>query len=255
MNKVLAISLNTFKESIRDKVLLSLSALGFFLIAISKIVVPISIGQANKIIKDLGLGLVELFSLLIIVLIGTRILYQEIERKTIYSIISKPVKDWEFVFGKSLGLYILIILIQLILFLIFIIFNKFYLGKIDWYLLNALYFFLFEFLFLNAIAVFFSCFTTPITAGILTLLVFFMGQFTHYLKDLVVLLKLPELSAIANFLYFVLPNFSVFNVKASVVYHIPISINSYFLAASYSILYSIIILTISSMFYSIKEYL
>ena len=254
MNKILAISVNTFKESIRDKTLLSLSILGFLLIAASKIFVPISIGQAHKIIKDFGIGMVELFSLFTVVLIGTRILYQEIERKTIYSIMSKPVRDWEFVFGKFLGLYYLIIFIQFILFIIFILFTRFYLGGVDWYLLNALYFFLFEFLLLNALALFLSCFTTPITAGILTLIMFFIGQLTHYLKDLVVVMKLPELSPIVNFLYFILPNFSIFNVKASVVYHIPISINSYFLAFSYSVLYSTILLILSSIFYSLKEY-
>lgn len=254
MNKILAISVNTFKESIRDKTLLSLSILGFLLIAASKIFVPISIGQAHKIIKDFGIGMVELFSLFTVVLIGTRILYQEIERKTIYSIMSKPVRDWEFVFGKFLGLYYLIIFIQFILFIIFILFTRFYLGGVDWYLLNALYFFLFEFLLLNAVALFLSCFTTPITAGILTLMMFFIGQLTHYLKDLVVVMKLPELSPIVNFLYFILPNFSIFNVKASVVYHIPISINSYFLAFSYSVLYSTILLILSSIFYSLKEY-
>lgn len=254
MNKILAISVNTFKESIRDKTLLSLSILGFLLIAASKIFVPISIGQAHKIIKDFGIGMVELFSLFTVVLIGTRILYQEIERKTIYSIMSKPVRDWEFVFGKFLGLYYLIIFIQFILFIIFILFTRFYLGGVDWYLLNALYFFLFEFLLLNALALFLSCFTTPITAGILTLMMFFIGQLTHYLKDLVVVMKLPELSPIVNFLYFILPNFSIFNVKASVVYHIPISINSYFLAFSYSVLYSMILLILSSIFYSLKEY-
>lgn len=254
MNKILAISVNTFKESIRDKTLLSLSILGFLLIAASKIFVPISIGQAHKIIKDFGIGMVELFSLFTVVLIGTRILYQEIERKTIYSIMSKPVRDWEFVFGKFLGLYYLIIFIQFILFIIFILFTRFYLGGVDWYLLNALYFFLFEFLLLNALALFLSCFTTPITAGILTLIMFFIGQLTHYLKDLVVVMKLSELSPIVNFLYFILPNFSIFNVKASVVYHIPISINSYFLAFSYSVLYSTILLILSSIFYSLKEY-
>ncbi|MCK4226357.1 hypothetical protein KAX29_05660 [candidate division WOR-3 bacterium] len=254
MSRVFAIASNTFRESIRDKILLSLTVLGFLLIAASKVFVPISIGQQAKIIKDFGVGLIEIFSLLIVVLIGTRILYQEIERKTIYSIISKPVTELEFVLGKFLGLYYLIIVIQLILFSIFILFMKFYLGTIDWFLLNALYFYLFEFLLLDAVAVFLSCFTTPITAGILTLLVFFVGQLSHYLKDLVVVTGVSELSVLVNFLYFVLPNFSVFNVKANVVYHLPISVNSYFLAFSYSILYTLILLIISSLLYSLKEY-
>lgn len=254
MNRVFAIAVNTFRESVRDKILFSLIILGFLLIAASKIFVPISIGQAEKIIKDFGVGLIEIFGLFIVVLIGTRILYHEIERKTIYSIITKPVKDWEFVTGKFFGLYYLVITVQVILFAIFFLFCRLYLGSFDWFLLNTLYFYLFEFLLLDAVAVFLSCFTTPITAGILTLLVFFIGHLTHYLRELVLVLKLENLKGLMSFLYFILPNFSVFNVKASVVYHHQISINTYLLAISYSILYSMILLIISSVLYAKREY-
>ncbi len=255
MNKVLAIAQNTFKESLRDKILLSLVILGFIFLASSKIFVPISIGQGAKIIKDFGVSMVEIFEVLIVTFIGTRILYQEIERKTIYSIMTKPVTDLEFISGKFFGLYYLIIVVQFILFAIFFLFTRFYLGRVDWYLLNVLYFYLFEFLLLDAVAVFLSCFTSPFTSGILTLLIFFIGHLTHYLKELVVMMNLSNFSWLVNFLYFILPNFSVFNVKPSVVYHLPISINSYLLAFSYSILYSTILILISSFLYSKKEYL
>lgn len=254
MSKVFSISLNTFRESIRDKILLSLGIFGFILIAASKIFVPISIGQAPRIIRDFGINVIELFGLFIVVLIGTRILYNEIERKTIYTLITKPVKNWEFVTGKFLGLYYLIIAVQVILFAIFLIFNKIYLHSIDWYMLNTLFFFLFEFLLLDAIAVFFSCFTTPITAAILTVLTFFIGNMTHYLREFVEVAHLYPLKGLMDFLYYALPNFSVFNVKPSVVHHLPISPCSYFLAFSYSLLYSIILILLSSLLYSIKEY-
>jgi ABC-type transport system involved in multi-copper enzyme maturation permease subunit len=255
MNKIFAIAENTFKEAIRDKILISITIVGFLLIASSKIFIPISIGQEAKTINDFGISLVELFGVFIVVFIGTRIFNQETERKTIYSIMSKPVSELEFVAGKFLGLYYLIVVVQILLFAIFSLFSKFYLRYVDIYLFNILYFFLFEFLLLDALAIFFSCFTSPITSGILTLLIFFIAHLTGYLITLTRILNIPTLSRLFNFLYYVLPNFSVFNIKATIIYHLPITMNSYLLAFSYSLLYSIILIIFSSFLYSKKEFL
>ena len=255
MSKILTIAQNTFKEAMRDKILLSITIIGFLLIASSKIFIPISIGQASNIIKDFGISLIEIFGVLIVVFIGTRIFHQEIERKTIFSIMSKPVESLEFVAGKFLGLYYLILVVQILLFFIFLIFSKLYLRTVDIYLLNILYFFLLEFLLLDALAIFLSCFMTPLTSGIITLLLFFIAHLTFYLKALPQILNVPTLSGLINFLYYVLPNFSVFNIKATVVYHLPISINSYLLAFSYSLLYSLILIILSSFLYAKKEFL
>jgi ABC-type transport system involved in multi-copper enzyme maturation permease subunit len=255
MNKILTIAENTFKEAIRDKVLISITIMGFILMASSKVFIPISIGQAEKIIKDFGISLIEIFGVLIVVFIGTRIFHQETERKTIYSIMSKPVSELEFVAGKFLGLYYLTVIIQILLFAIFFLFSKFYLRSADIFLINIFYFFLFEFLLLDALAIFLSCFMTPLTSGIMTLLLFFIAHVTFYIKALPQILNMPTLSGFINFIYYVLPNFSVFNIKATVIYHLPLSINSYILAFSYSLLYSIILIIFSSFLFSKKEFL
>jgi ABC-type transport system involved in multi-copper enzyme maturation permease subunit len=255
MSKILTIAQNTFKEAVRDKILISIATIGFVLMASSKIFIPISIGEASKIIKDFGISLIEIFGVLIVVSIGTRIFYQETERKTIYSIMSKPISDLEFVAGKFLGFYYLTAIIQISLFAIFFLFYKFYLKTVDIYLLNILYFFLFEFLLLDALAIFLSCFTTPLTSGFMTLLLFFIAHVTFYLRALPQIFNIPTLSGLINFLYYVLPNFSVFNIKATVTYHLPLSLNSYLLAFSYSILYSLILIILSSFLYAKKEFL
>jgi ABC-type transport system involved in multi-copper enzyme maturation permease subunit len=255
MSKILIIASNTFKEAIRDKILLSIAIIGFLLLASSRIFIPISIGQAAKIIKDFGISLVEIFGVLIVIFVGSRIFHQEIERKTIFSIMSKPVSSLEFVTGKFLGLYYLIVIVQFLLFAIFLIFSKLYLKTIDIYLLNVLYFFLFEFLLLDALVIFLSCFMSPLTSGIISLLLFFIAHLTFYLRTLTQILRIPALAVILNFLYYILPNFSVFNVKATVVYHLPLTINSYILAFSYSLLYSLILIIFSSFLYGRKEFL
>lgn len=168
---------------------------------------------------------------------------------------SKPVSALEFVAGKFLGMYYLIVVVLLLLFAIFMLFSGLYLGRIDLYLLNILYFFLFEFLLLDALVIFLSCFMAPLTSGIIALLLFFIAHLTFYLITLTQLIKIPALAILLNFLYYVLPNFSVFNIKASVVYHLPIGINTYMLAFSYSLLYSLILIIFSSFLFSNKEFL
>jgi ABC-type transport system involved in multi-copper enzyme maturation permease subunit len=255
MNRILIIAKNTFKEALRDKILLSITIIGFLLIASSQIFTSISIGEAPKIIKDFGISLVEIFCVIVVIFVGSRIFYQESERKTIYSIMSKPVSYLEFVAGKFLGLYFLTTVVLFVLFTIFLVFCKLYLRTVDIYLLNVLYFFLFEFLLLDALVIFLSCFTSPLTSGIVSLLLFFIAHLTFYLKGLTMIFRVPALAVIINFLYYVLPNFSVFNIKATVVYHLPITINSYLLAFSYSLLYSLILIIFSSFLYSKKEFL
>ncbi len=252
--KILAFAMNTFKEAVRDKTILSVGIIGFIFLAISKIFVPISVGEAFKIINDFGLALVEIFSLLIIVFIGTRILYDEIERKTIYNIISKPVKRWEFLTGKFIGLTMLVLVIQIILYIFFLLFQRFYLHIFILKFLSGLFFLFFEMFLLNGVAIFFSTFTTPITAGIFTFLIYFIGNTSIYLKELVSMIKIPSLSFIINMLYYILPNFSIMNVKGNLVYNLPIAPSLYFFTATYSILYVIILLVFSSIIFDRREF-
>ncbi|MEO0293456.1 MAG: ABC transporter permease subunit [candidate division WOR-3 bacterium] len=255
MSKTLTIALNTFKEAIRDKTIISIGVVGFLLLAFSKIFIPISVGEGAKVIKDFGISIIEIFGVLVVILIGTRILYDEVERKTIYSIMSKPVESLEFVGGKFLGLYYLTIVVQVLLFFIFSLFYKLYLGVFEIHLLKILYFFLFEFFLLDALAIFLSAFTSPLTSGILTLVLFFIAHLSYYLITFPYVINAPELSWFFKFLFYILPNFSPFNIKATVVYHLPLPLGAYILAFSYSLLYSIILIILSSFLYYKKEFL
>jgi len=252
--KIFTFAMNTFKEAVRDKTILLVGIIGFVFLAVSKIFVPISVGEAFKIINDFGLALVEIFSLIIIIFIGTRILYDEIERKTIYNIISKPVKRWEFLTGKLVGLTILILTIQIILYIFFLLFQKLYLHMFILKFLSGLYFLFFEMFLLNGVAIFFSTFATPITAGIFTFLIYFIGNTSVYLKELVSMVKIPSLNFIVNILYYILPNFSIMNIKGNLVYNLPLSPSLYLFTAAYSILYVIILLTFSSIIFDRREF-
>ncbi|RKZ21320.1 hypothetical protein DRQ16_03760 [bacterium] len=254
MKRIWAIAFNTWLESVRDKVLLVLGVFGFFLLAASRIFIPIGAGEGGKIICDFGLAFIEIISILVVVFIGTRIVFEEIERKSIYLVLTKPVKRWEFILGKYTSQVMLVGFLQFLLFVFFSIFLKLYTLFPVTEIWKAFYFFFFEACLVIAVAMFFSSFTTPISSGFFTLFFYFIGHATAFLKEFGEFLKIPSFKILMNVLYYVLPNFSIFNIKGELVYRIPTDPLLYPLAFSYSLLYSTVLLLISIAFFERREF-
>ena len=104
IERVSGVALNTFRESVRDKVLVTLVAFAVLVMGSARVIQPLALGEEAKVIKDLGLSAITLFCVLISILIGGRIVYKEVEKRTIYIMLAKPVRRWEFILGKYLGL-------------------------------------------------------------------------------------------------------------------------------------------------------
>src|SRR5262245_12280440 len=104
MRSIALVAVNVFKESVRDKVLYNLVAFAVLLIAVSFLLGQLTAGQDVKIIKDLGLAAIATFGLLIAVLIGIGLVWKEVERRSIYSLLSKPIDRYQFILGKYAGL-------------------------------------------------------------------------------------------------------------------------------------------------------
>jgi Cu-processing system permease protein len=98
------IALSVFRESVRDKVLYSLVLFAVLLIAVSYLIGQLTAGQDVKIIKDLGLAAISVIGLLMAVFIGIGLVWKEVERRSIYSLLAKPISRSEFILGKYTGL-------------------------------------------------------------------------------------------------------------------------------------------------------
>src|SRR5678815_4987878 len=141
------IAVNVFRESVRDKVLYNLVIFAVLLIAVSFLLGQLTAGQDIKIIKDLGLAAMSLFGLFIAVFIGIGLVSKEVERRSIYSLLSKPIHRYELVLGKYAGL----ILVELSV--------------------------------VTAIALFFSTFSTPILSAAFTFALWIAGHFSADLRN------------------------------------------------------------------------
>ncbi|KPL11153.1 hypothetical protein AMJ85_04385 [candidate division BRC1 bacterium SM23_51] len=125
MGKIWAIAFNTFKEAVRNRILYILLIFAVVLLLFSGAVRELTISAQEKVIRSLGLGCINIFGLLIAVFVGIGLVYNELDKKTIYTIISKPIDRWQFILGKYFGL-LLTIYVNILIMTVFFYFSLYY---------------------------------------------------------------------------------------------------------------------------------
>ena len=219
MTRLGLVAWHVFKESVRDRVLFAIAAFALLLVAASVLIGQITAGQDVKIIKDIGLATLELAGVLMAVFIGVGLVSREIERKSVYSLLAKPVHRWEFVLGKYLGLVgtiaVNVLLMTVALFVVIAWLER----KVpDPVLLKAVVLILGELALLTAVALFFSTFSSSgiLSAG-LTLGVWVVGLFSEDLRGFSAVVSSPFLASAVRAVGLIVPAFSAFDIKAEVV--------------------------------------
>jgi Cu-processing system permease protein len=239
-----AIASNTFREAIRDRILYLLLVFALLLMGLSQVLSLLTIGGEEKIIKDLGLASISLFGVLTAVFIGVALVSKEIERRTIYTIVSKPIHRHEFLLGKYFGLALTLFVNTSVMTLWFylILFLK---GFADARLLLAIVLIFLELLLVTAFAILFSSFSTPILSTLFTLGLYLVGHLTWSLALLEQRVKGAAGRALCRLLYWTLPNLEVFNIKGEVVHGVPVPAQLLLWAALYLLGYGGAVLAIS----------
>jgi len=252
--KVKALTINTFREAIRDKVLYSLLFFAVLMVGISYILDQLTIGEKTKIIKDFGLASISIFGVMIAIFVGIGLVYKEIERKTIYNILSKPIPRYQFIIGKYLGLIMTLLIEVVVMSVVLFTMLYFYEGKIDFALFPAVAMIFIELMIVTAFALLFSSFSTPILSGLFTLSFYIIGHLTADLLELGRRSHNQSLKYFTEILYYILPNLEYFNIKGKVVYHQNLEQGYLFFASVYGILYILIILLISIVIFQKRDF-
>jgi ABC-type transport system involved in multi-copper enzyme maturation permease subunit len=243
--KIIALAYNTFREAIRDKVLYSLLFFAVAMIGISLILDHLTVGEKTKIIKDFGLASITIFGVMIAIFVGIGLVYKEMERKTIYNILSKPIHRYQFLFGKFLGLVATLLVEVIVMSGILFLLLYFYEGRIDVFLFPAIGMIFLELMIVTAFALLFSSFSTPILSGLFTFSLYIIGHLTPDLLELGRRSQSQSLQWITEILYYILPNLEFFNIKGQAVHHVPLTEGYLSLAFLYGSFYILLILLLS----------
>jgi len=252
--RIAAVVKNTFRQAMRDKVLYVLLFFGVLTIGSGIIIGPLSLGEAPKISKDLGLAAISIFGTLIAILIGTRLVFEEIEKKTVYLIVPKPIERWQFLLGKYLGLMSVLILMVAVMATVFELYVLASEGSIQVHLLKAVLLTFFELGVITAVAILFSTFATPVGSGVFAFAVFFVGHVTRDLRALGQISDSTAVKLFTNFAYYVLPNFSNFNIRGEVVHQVPVPWSQVVYAVAYGLIYAIVVLGIAMVIFHRRDF-
>jgi len=252
--RLLSIAANTFRETVRNKILYVILAFALVVIGLTWFLADLSMGELSRIITDVGLASIHLFGVTIAVFLGITLVSQEMERKTIYLVLSKPVPRWEFVLGKAAGLCSTILLTTSVMAVTLFAVYAAYSGKAEPGILVASAGVYMELVLLVCLATLFSTFTTPTLSAMFTLSLFLIGHLSHSLFVLGGRAKSGVVRAAASFLFYLLPNLEIFNWKNGVVYGEVRSPAVLLPAAGYLVCYGAAVLLLACFLFSRKDF-
>jgi Cu-processing system permease protein len=267
MSVIPSIATSVFRESVRDKVLYNLVFFAVLLIAASYLLSQLTAGQDIKVIKDLGLAAMSLFGLFIAVFIGIGLVSKEVEKKSIYALLAKPIRRQELIVGKYLGL-VLTLLINLTVMAV-----AYYgvLGAVAWIdgawfrphweapavdpaLLKAIGMIFLQLAIVTAVALLFSTFSSPILAAALTFGLYVVGHFNADLRSFEAVVDVKAAAYLARALYYLLPNLAPLDIKSQVVHAVPVPAGYLLTSAAYAVLYVSGLLTAATFIFMRRDF-
>lgn len=267
MRTIARIGVNVFRESVRDKVLYNLVAFAVLLIGASYLMGQLTAGQDVKIIKDLGLAATSIFGLFIAVFIGIGLVSKEVERRSIYPLLSKPVERYQVILGKYCGLVMtLAVNLSVMAAAIYAV-----LALMRWFdgpaiaaaldaplldpaMLKAVALTFVELAMVTAIALCFSTYSSPMLSAAFTVGIWIAGRFSEDLRGFNKVVDSRAAAWLANALYFVLPNLAPFDVRSQVVHGQHVSFGYMGLTAAYGVLYITAILSVAMLVFSRRDF-
>ncbi|HOV61393.1 MAG TPA: ABC transporter permease subunit [Candidatus Hydrogenedentes bacterium] len=223
MTRIRVISANTLRESIRDKALYVLA--GFALVAIlgSKALGWISVGQDIKIVKDICLAAMSVFGALTAIFVGTNLLYKEIDKKTLYTILAQPMERYEFVVGKYFGLAVLLLLDILFMAAVTALWILILGGQVDLVFFQAVSLIYVKLLLITAFSVLLSALASPILGAVIVFCVYVFGHATEIFRDLPPQITGTPAEPILKAIYYVVPNLSLLDLHAHAANQVPVN--------------------------------
>jgi ABC-type transport system involved in multi-copper enzyme maturation permease subunit len=255
LSGISAIAKNAFREAVRDRILYNLIVF-VLLITVSAIFLgELTAGQEARVIVNLGLSAMLIFGAFISIFVGVSLVWKEIEKRTVYSVLSKPVGRGEFIIGKYLGLCMTLLVNTAImgtgvtLALLYVGGGSFA-GPI-WMAILLIFL---ELTILTAVAIMFSSFSTPALSALLTFFVFLIGHFSSSLLEFARSFGSSLAIGFFTAIYYILPNLSHFSFITETANGMMPPASMLGGAVSYAVVYDIILLTITAVIFSRRNF-
>lgn len=242
LSKIWVLGTNTFREAVRDRVFHSILFFAVGVVVFSLILKEVSIGDQDKVVRSVAQGGIDLFASVIAIFLGISLVWKELEKKTIYTILSKPISRPVFILGKYTGLMLTVIAEVVILTILYTVMMTLQQEFPPMVFFVSILLLLVELALLTAWATLFSAYSAPMTASAFTLAIFCIG---HLADDLWLLGVKSEVVGVQNLLqtlYWVLPNFEVLSCREAAVHGRDVPWSQVLPSMGYGLVYTAIVL-------------
>jgi ABC-type transport system involved in multi-copper enzyme maturation permease subunit len=250
----LVIAHNTFREATRDRVLLGVAVAGVALLLVTQVLSPLALGEGRRLTVDLGLTGISLLGLLVVLLVGTSLVAKEIERRTIYNLLSRPIARPLYLLGKWAGLSAALGALAGAL------------GIALWGVLatrgaaghgaavaQAVYLAALELAVVTAVAVLFSALSTPVLSSLYTLALYLVGQWSYDLRAFAEQFP-PALRGATHVAANLAPNLPLFNMRSLAAEGVATSPAHLATASLYAVLYVACALALASAAFESRDF-
>lgn len=251
--KIFIVARYTFLQILKSKILYSTLVIGVALVVLTMVAAEFTYGVPERVALDFGLGMLSLSSLGIALFMGANLLSQEVDSRTVYMVISRPVPRWVFILGKVSGLMAVLSANILILSLMTLVSVLLLGGELSTLTILAFLFNLLEALLLLLVVVFFSLFSNPILASLISLVLLISGHAVKETQVIGFVQNRPALGQILEVYHLVLPGFYKLNLKDFVIYEQALNSSYLWGAFGYGTLYSAFLLLMVILIFNNKN--
>jgi len=244
-SRIISIATHTFREAVRDRVLYNLIVFALLMSAAAVVIGEISLEIERVVVINLGLTAVSLFGLVIAIFIGIGLVAKEIDKRTLYTVLSRPVRRWEFIAGKFFGLAETLVVNTFFMAIgVFaaLAYVSHHFERSDVWVLVALYFIVLQFVLITALALFFSSFSTPTFSAVFTFWLFVIGSFAGDLRTFASMTH-GVVRWLAMGTAYLVPNFSDLNVISQAAHGEAVPLPLIFLNTAYVVIYTLAVLS------------
>lgn len=254
MRKIACVALNTFRESVRERILAVALLFGMILMGSSVLLSPLAVGAKQKIIMDVGLAAISIIGVLSAVFLGSTLVHKEVDKKAIYLVLARPVSRSSFLAGKLAGILLAIALAFAVMTAVMLGTIALGRGIVGPAVLASVFLSFLETAVVASIVLLFSTFTTPMLTSFFALCVFAAGSMSGDLKVFASKFGGEGAKLATGFFYYLLPNLSVFNLRHEAVHNLPFSGWDVLRATIYAVVYSLVVLYFACVVFRRREF-
>jgi ABC-type transport system involved in multi-copper enzyme maturation permease subunit len=242
LGRIWTIAMNTLREAVRNKLLYTLLFFGVILILVGVVLSALSYVESERILQDFGFAAIRLFSVAIAIFVGVTLIHKEVERRTVYAILSKPLSRAEFLLGKYVGLLVTIWMQMAIMIVFFVAVSLVTGAPLDSGHMVAFALIAAELAVIVAVATFFSAFTTPMLASFFSVGIWALGHMTRDLRDIGASSISESVKGATSFLHGALPDLESFNFSTEAAHGLAFTASDLWLPVLYGLGYVTVLL-------------